>query len=290
MIESLSDSTIYMAYYTVAHLLQGGQLDGNCVGPSGIKAEQMTVGAWDYVFLGADYDAEKCGNIEEATLKRLRNEFEFWYPMDMRVSGKDLIRNHLTMSLYNHAASWKDNLEKRMTRSYFCNGYLCLNSKKMSKSTGNFMTLRDCINKFGVESTRIALADAGDSLDDANFDEQVANAAILKLFVLEDWIEKNIVSNVDVSGHCPSKYSLWDRIVANELDLIVEKVTVAYDEMKFKLIVKHAFNEMLTLKENWLIAAGTQSSGVNPHLMNKFIETMLVILNPIIPHYCQHVW
>ena len=63
----------------------------------------------------------------------------------------------------------------------------------MSKSTGNFMTLRDCISKFGVDATRIALADAGDSLDDANFDEIVANAAILKLFVLEEWIKKNAI-------------------------------------------------------------------------------------------------
>lgn len=29
-----------------------------------------------------------------------------------------------------------------MTRSYFCNGYLVLDNKKMSKSTGNFMTLK----------------------------------------------------------------------------------------------------------------------------------------------------
>jgi len=28
VVESLSDSTIYMAYYTVAHLLQGGSLNG----------------------------------------------------------------------------------------------------------------------------------------------------------------------------------------------------------------------------------------------------------------------
>jgi len=58
-----------------------------------------------------------------------------------------------------------------MTRSYFCNGYLCLNGKKMSKSTGNFMTLNQCLKKFGTDASRIALADAGDTLDDANFDE-----------------------------------------------------------------------------------------------------------------------
>lgn len=50
------------------------------------------------------------------------------------------------------------------------------------------MTLKQCIKKFGSDASRIALADAGDTLDDANFDEAVANKAIMNLFVLEQWI------------------------------------------------------------------------------------------------------
>ena len=156
--------------------------------------------------------------MTEEQLAKLRREFEFWYPMDLRVSGKDLIRNHLTMSLYNHQAIWEDN-EKRTTRSYFCNGYLCLNGEKMSKSTGNFMTLGQCLKKFGADATRLALADAGDTLDDANFDEKVANAAILKLFVLEQWIEKNFTKEpLDFANNDPSKYHLWDHQVINEVN------------------------------------------------------------------------
>jgi leucyl-tRNA synthetase len=56
IIESLSDSTIYMAYYTVAHLLQGGVIDGSQTGPLGVKPADMTMAAWDYVFLGKDYN------------------------------------------------------------------------------------------------------------------------------------------------------------------------------------------------------------------------------------------
>lgn len=41
LIESLSDSTIYMAYYTVAHLLQGGVLSGQGPSPLGIKYGHM---------------------------------------------------------------------------------------------------------------------------------------------------------------------------------------------------------------------------------------------------------
>jgi leucyl-tRNA synthetase len=32
----------------------------------------------------------------------MRRSFEYFYPLDLRVSGKDLIPNHLTFCLYNH--------------------------------------------------------------------------------------------------------------------------------------------------------------------------------------------
>lgn len=58
--------------------------------------------------------------------------------------------------------------------------------------------------------------------------------------------------------------------------------------MKFKVVVKLAVNEMLSLKENWLIASGDKTP--NQKLMNRFIEAVLIMLNPIVPHFCQHVW
>ena len=38
--------------------------------------------------------------------RKMRNEFQFWYPLDLRVSGKDLVPNHLTYFMYNHVAMW----------------------------------------------------------------------------------------------------------------------------------------------------------------------------------------
>ncbi len=47
VIESLSDSTVYMAYYTIAHLLHGeDNLDGGKGSPAGIKPEQLTDQVW----------------------------------------------------------------------------------------------------------------------------------------------------------------------------------------------------------------------------------------------------
>lgn len=59
----------------------------------------------------------------------------------------------------------------------------------MSKSTGNSLTLRESIEKFGADATRLSLADAGDGMEDANFEEKTANANILRVHTLLAWCE-----------------------------------------------------------------------------------------------------
>ena len=165
LIESLSDSTIYMAYYAIAHILQGGDLVGTAE-PHPIAPALLTDAVFDFVFLPDAPLPAGCG-IAEDTLHRMRREFRYWYPLDLRVSGKDLIPNHLTMALYNHAAVWES--EPHMwPRGFFTNGHVLVDNVKMSKSLGNFLTLDHCIKSWGADATRLALADAGDSLEDAN--------------------------------------------------------------------------------------------------------------------------
>ena len=48
------------------------------------------------------------------------------------------------------------------------------------------------IEKFGVDATRLCLADAGDGIEDANFDEKTANANILRLHTLIPWCDVSI--------------------------------------------------------------------------------------------------
>ena len=86
------------------------------------------------------------------------------------------------MTLYNLAAIWED--KAKMPKSYFCNGWMRLNNEPMSKGRGNFISLIDCIEKYGADATRFTLAVSGDTLDDGNFRAEDANASILKLFKL----------------------------------------------------------------------------------------------------------
>lgn len=101
------------------------------------------------------------------------------------MSGKDLVPNHLTYFLYNHVAIWPKPTREEATKEnrcwlvciwYLCNGqtfniyatgmfrwpkavrsngHLLLNSEKMAKSTGNFLTMIQAVDRFSADGMHI---------------------------------------------------------------------------------------------------------------------------------------
>lgn len=97
----------------------------------------------------------------------------------------------------------------------------------MGESTGSFLTLKDAIQKYGADATRVALADAGDGTEDANLEETVANNTILRLFTLKQWCEEMMSGQTLRSG--PEK-TLWDRLFENEMNTLVGNAKLHFEE------------------------------------------------------------
>jgi len=285
LIESLSDSTIYMAYYTVAHILQGGDMYCKEEGaaPGGIKPEDMTTEVWDAIFLGKEVPAD-CKVPAELMSKMIR-EFNYWYPFDLRVSGKDLIQNHLTFCLYTHTSIWSDKPEM-WPRGMRSNGHLLLNAEKMSKSTGNFKTLNQAIKEYSADAMRFALADAGDTMDDANFEHETANMAILRLTKELAFIEELMESLESLRDEAPT--SFMDRIFDNELNIAAFKAKEAYDGYLFREAVQVGVFQLQLARDSYRYA--TTDVGMNKRLMLKYIDWSTRIIAPICPHTAEHVW
>ena len=64
----------------------------------------------------------------------------------------------------------------------------------MSKSTGNFLTLTEAIDRYSADGMRFALADAGDSIEDANFTATTADTGILRLYTYIEWVQETLAS------------------------------------------------------------------------------------------------
>lgn len=169
IIEPLSDSTIYMAYYIIAKYVNEGELHAGNLKPE----------FFDYVLLGKNvHNVSKKTSVKKKLLDKIREEFEYFYPVDMRSSGKDLVPHHLCFFIYNHVAFWP---EKYWPKSVSVNGWVKYEGKKMSKSKGNFLPLSKVLDEFGADAARLALFDTAEGLDDPDFRKSNANNFLKKM-------------------------------------------------------------------------------------------------------------
>lgn len=284
LIESLSDSTIYMAYYTIVHFLQNGSFKGEKSSPLGIKPEMMTPDVWNYIFF-ADSKYPTNSKIKKESLDILKKEFNYWYPMDLRVSGKDLINNHLTFMLYNHTAIWQNEPDK-WPRGVRANGHLLLNSAKMSKSDGNFLTLYEAVQKFSADGTRLCLADSGDSVEDANFVEVTADAGILRLYTFIEWV-KEMISSKLLFRKGP-KDAFYDRVFISEMNNLTKQTDENYSKMLFKEALRTGVFEFQKARDTYRELCGANNMHID--LVFDFIERQALLMAPICPHVAEHIW
>jgi len=285
VIESLSDSTIYMAYYTVAHFLQS-DLNGTAKGCGNIEPKDLTNEVWDFVFL--DGPLPKDCKIPRETMEKMRHEFRFWYPVDVRVSGKDLIQNHLTMSLYNHACVWEDQPDK-WPRSFFCNGWLLVNNEKMSKAKGNFFSLNEILSKYSADAARLAMADAGDTLEPANYSESVANKNLLAMSTFLESM-KALISGTEPTDDRKEDVKFVDRWFANEMNRLVTESRTHYEAMFYQRALRTAYYEFTGAFKKYGDICKALQMKLSKNLVMKYLEWQLIILSPICPHICEHGW
>jgi leucyl-tRNA synthetase len=270
VIESLSDSTIYMSYYTISKYLEHEKV---------AYPDKIDDSFFDFIFMGkGDIKAlaEKTG-IEESKLGEIKSEFEYWYPYDIRVSGKDLVQNHLSFCLFNHVGIFP---KKLWPRGFGLNGWILVGGAKMSKSAGNFYILRDVIGMFGADATRLALTYSGEGIDDPNFSLDFAKGAGARLSAWRDFA----INNFDKGRDEILGVDRWfESILASSIKDTMEQM----DQMNFRTALKVGYFDL----QRHLRWYQRRSLGKpNKVLLNRFIEAQTKILAPVVPHICEEIW
>ena len=87
-------------------------------------------------------------------------------------------------------------------------------------TAGNFLTLQQGVQLFGADAMRIAFADAGDAIDDANFVSTTANSAILRLTKELAWIQEVLEAQPSMRR---GQKLFADRVFANEISHAAHK-------------------------------------------------------------------
>ena len=261
IIESLSDSTIYPAFYAIDYILK--TIDENKVDDK----------LFDYVLLGEGSIDEFDDDIKDKIIK-MRKEFEYWYPVDARISAKDLLKNHFLFYLFNHTAIFP---KDKWPLGIGANGVIKVGESKMSKSLGNFRTLSDVAKQYGPDIVRIALAGAGEGLEDAIWDDRAPLGYKSRLEYIESIVEK-----MDSIGETERQI---DKYLISKMQTIIRDVVKHYENLETRSAVQKSIYEA-TNDLKWYFQRG----GNNRAVVKYALETIIKLLTPVVPHWAEELW
>lgn len=264
LIESLSDSTIYMSYYILAKYINSGVL----------KAENLVKELFDYIFLGQGSveTASKASGIDRKIVEKMRQDFQYWYPVDLRSSGKDLVANHLLFYLFHHIAIFPP---ENWPRAIAVNGYVSLEGKKMSKSKGPLLTMKRAVQQYGADVTRLYILHAAEYDSDADWKRREVEGLANHLRRFYTIVRDHYLNEV-------KEMTLLDRWLVSRFQRAVKEVRDAMDRLQTRRAVNAAFFEIMN-DVRWYLRRGGKNLAI-------ILDDWLKLLSPFAPHICEELW
>jgi leucyl-tRNA synthetase len=269
IIETLSDSTIYMAFYTINKHLRQRRID----------PEMLTHEFFDYLFYGKGNEAEvgKNSGIGPELLSEMRAEFLYWYPFDLRVSAKELVPNHLTFCIFHHAALFPP---EDWPHAIGVNGMLMIEGKQMHKSKGNFVTMKNAVEQYGADATRCALLLGAESMDDPDWRSENAADIQSKLGSLYAFVSDIINQTKNDDNEHMEKWLI------SRLQHRVEGVTQNLEELKTRTALEIALFEVWN-DFRWYVR---RKGNIKAKILHDALEEWLKLLAPFAPYICEELW
>jgi leucyl-tRNA synthetase len=269
LIESLGDSTIYMSYYIT-----------NKFFAQGVNVSQLKPSLFDYVLLGKGtvQQVAKDTGLSVKLIANIRSDFDYWYPVDLRSSGKDLVPNHLLFFLFHHVSIFD---EDKWPRSLAVNGFVSLEGQKMSKSKGPILTLREAVDTYGADISRMYILSSAEQTQDAdwrNIGVESAKKQVERFYKLaKEIIDSGAESGID------SELKLIDRWMLSRLQQCVRETNNDMTSIRTRGALQNAFF-LLYNDVKWYQRRGGTA------VLYDVLDVWVRLMAPFTPHICEELW
>ncbi len=273
IIESLSDSVIYMAYYTIAKYVNNKE----------ITPENVSDAFFDYIFLNKGVSEEissKC-KISLDLLERIKKEFQYFYPVNARHSGRDLVPNHLTFFIFNHIAIFP---REYWPEEIVVNGSVLMDGKKMSKSEGNIIPLRDAIRNHGADSIRLTILISAELLQDADFNQEAVKGIKNKLEnMLEECLKyRSFSDNV--------KSEQEDKWIKSKMEQLILRTTLSIQKMRLREALHFVLYEFESDLQWYMKRALAKKRDNFSAILHEIFSTRVSMMSPFAPYASEEMW
>ncbi|MDE1832559.1 MAG: leucine--tRNA ligase, partial [Thaumarchaeota archaeon] len=272
IIESLSDSVIYMAYYTIAKYVNNKE----------IVPENVSDTFFDYIFLskGRLEDISSQCKIAPDLLERIKKEFQYFYPVNARHSGRDLVPNHLTFFIFNHIAIFP---REYWPEEIVVNGSVLMDGKKMSKSEGNIIPLRDAIRNHGADSIRLTILISAELLQDADFNQDAVKGIKNKLeSMLEECSRYRASHNV--------KLEQEDKWIKSKTEQLILKTTSSIQKMRLREALHFILYDFESDLQWYIKRALAKKRDNFAGILHDIFSTRIAMMSPFAPYASEEMW
>lgn len=258
-IEPISDSTLYPAYYILSKF----------VNQKKITHLDMTEEFFDYIFLGI-------GMAKNNIWDEIKTEFDYWYPVDINLGGKEHKTVHFPVYLMNHVAIMP---EGKRPNGLFVHWWVTQKGKeKISKSKGGAEPIVEAASIYGVDAMRLYYVHVGSPFVDIEWDAEIVTK--YKNRVANIW--KLILQLSEIKGSKNYNLDNWLKSITNKR---IQRIDTAFKAFNLREAANEIYFE-LQKDIQWYLKRG----GENSEFLKKFIDNWIILMTPITPHLAEELW
>ena len=279
LIEPLTDSTIYMSYYSIARFLKD------------MNPEDLNPAFFDKVYLNKD-----SGDITVAPeiVKEIQDEFNYWYPLDWRLSAKDLVGNHLSFLMFHHSAIFPEDKWPKGTVVF---GMGLLEGNKMSSSKGNVILLKDAIKDYTADVVRLFLMASAEPWQDFDWREKEVLGTKRRLEWFKEFagkVQEIKGSELDLSNieevELTRTIDLW---MLSQLNQHIKTSTEALEVFQTRKALQESLFLLKKDIDHYLYRVNHLLDKKDPaviYVLSTVVESWIRLLAPFTPHTCEELW
>ncbi len=263
VIESLSDSTIYMLAYTNKNELESIYA----------HLKKIPYGILDYILLGKEV-REKYDEYTMENARKARDEFRYWYGNDLRITAPPHISNHLAFYIMNHAAIFSG---KELPGGLMISGLVISNGAKISKSKGNVISLLEIIKHYSADIYRLFMAAGADISSLLDWNEKDLSSVIKRYSYFTDILDAYSPGDDD-SNYI---YSWFKSAFYRNLKTYIADMESMNIRDSYIAIFYNVMNDLRNVESH----GGNINIALKPVLAD-----WLKALSPIIPFAAEEYW
>ncbi len=265
IVEPIADSTFYMAFFLVRRFVAAGRL----------TTAQLTDAFFDHVFRGVGSGEP---SVSAALQDEVREEFAYWYPLDLNIGGKEHKNVHFPVFLYTHAKLTPD----RFPRGIFVHGWITgasgdkLSKKEVTSATGGIPPLGDAFARWGPDPLRLYYVSAAEPSSDMEWNPDLVDAAADRLRDVERLVRESVGD-----GRGPPELDAW---LGSQLHRLLRRCRTAMDGLDLRAFSEDVYVTLPTLLRRYYARGGAPGE-----LTDRVGRVWIRLLAPITPHVAEEL-